>query len=614
MNQEKKKQLLPYLLLIVIIVLQLVWTSYVFLNVKQGYHSDEIWSYGLANSYYKPFIYLNPGVNIDTPTADDYDNIHEWITGETFKNYITVQENERFTYGSVYSNQTYDHHPPLYYFLLHTLCSFFPNQFSFGYAYFLSCLFLIGTQIFLFLLGKEITHSSAKALLPCFFYAGTNGALSTFIFLRQYNLLTMLTVMFIYFCARYLNDLSNKKILIPVFITAFLCFMTHYYGIIFVGAFTACVCLYLLLRRFFKKMFAFGLGMVGTLGIYFAVYPAALSQMLNNQRSSSDAPYSFGVQLRWFISYTTRSLFAYEFPVFSTGNSSIVLAAIILAIVVIIPLCFLFRNETWFQKFQKMLRTKCEKALASLKAANYTPLFSIIASAALLLVVNAIVNTYLMGLYSLRYIFVIFPFLCFAVVLIFMQIVSWIPKCKRFLLPITSLAAAALILTQNLTQTSYFLFSHFEKEKNTDYAELLKDQNCIIIQSEKYACFLQDYAPYLYQADNVYVSGESNENVDNTQRILSKNIPVNYIFTRNLPVLSESQEAQLQDISGTVSDDSADTTDDRMEAFLQATEELQNTTKDSITEIIKAIDPDMDFEIIGKLNILNSYTYLLKVH
>ena len=127
----KSKSKIPYLLLILIIVLQLLWTGYSFLYRKDGRHSDEIWSYGLANSYYQPFVYQRAGVHIDDCQMEDIINTEQWITGETFRNYITVQPDQRFAYGSVYSNQTLDHHPPLYYALLHTVCSFFPNQFSF---------------------------------------------------------------------------------------------------------------------------------------------------------------------------------------------------------------------------------------------------------------------------------------------------------------------------------------------------------------------------------------------------------------------------------------------------------------------------------------------------
>ena len=122
-----------HIILAVIIILQLCYAVFVFTTQKQGYHSDELWCYGLANSYYKPFVYLEDGIY-----QDDYeggyegsDITHKWISGDVMKKYITVQKDQRFSYDSVYHNQILDHHPPLYYFILHTICSFFPDKFSF---------------------------------------------------------------------------------------------------------------------------------------------------------------------------------------------------------------------------------------------------------------------------------------------------------------------------------------------------------------------------------------------------------------------------------------------------------------------------------------------------
>lgn len=129
--EKIRKYAKPYMLLILLIAVQLIYTSFCFVTKKQGCHSDEIWSYGLANSYYQPFIYMKDGVFIDDMTVDDVINYNEWESGEVFKDYITVQPGERFAYGSVYHNQTLDHHPPLYYMLLHTVCSFSRTAFRF---------------------------------------------------------------------------------------------------------------------------------------------------------------------------------------------------------------------------------------------------------------------------------------------------------------------------------------------------------------------------------------------------------------------------------------------------------------------------------------------------
>ena len=75
-----------------------VLVLFLFACQKKGYFIDEIYSWGLSNGYYKPFI-------------TSYDTIFEhWLDGEEFQDYMTVQQGERFSYASVYDNQTQDVH------------------------------------------------------------------------------------------------------------------------------------------------------------------------------------------------------------------------------------------------------------------------------------------------------------------------------------------------------------------------------------------------------------------------------------------------------------------------------------------------------------------------
>ena len=101
-----------YLLLTLIIFAGIVRFSYGFFVEKKGTHSDEEWSFGLANSYYEPYIYSSDN--------DLYaKNSNKWIKGQILKNYLSVQKGERFSFGSVYYNMSCDTHPPLYFFVLH---------------------------------------------------------------------------------------------------------------------------------------------------------------------------------------------------------------------------------------------------------------------------------------------------------------------------------------------------------------------------------------------------------------------------------------------------------------------------------------------------------------
>ncbi len=111
------------ILAVIIIVQSLVFTDYMF-NKHGDFHSDDEFSYGLSNGNRSDRF-------VSALIAEEPVPIYnEWLDGDTYWGYVTVGETERFDYANVYENQVNDVHPPLYYFVLHTICSFFPDTFS----------------------------------------------------------------------------------------------------------------------------------------------------------------------------------------------------------------------------------------------------------------------------------------------------------------------------------------------------------------------------------------------------------------------------------------------------------------------------------------------------
>ena len=91
------------------------------ISKKENYHVDELFSYGLSNNVGHITMIFDDGAKYDP--ADVYGK------------YLTVSNNRhKFDYRNVWINQKNDVHPPLYYMILHTICSFFPGTFSGWYA------------------------------------------------------------------------------------------------------------------------------------------------------------------------------------------------------------------------------------------------------------------------------------------------------------------------------------------------------------------------------------------------------------------------------------------------------------------------------------------------
>ena len=203
-RKKKKNQAFAWIVLFAMIAIQLGRITWIYGTQTTGWHSDEIWSYGLANSYYDPYIYM-------TPEQDYYKNVDEWITGDTFRDYLTVDENHRFAYGSVTYNMKHDMHPPLFFWLLHTICSFFPGQFSRWYGYSINFVAFIFIQIYLYLLAKKLLKDDLAALVVVFLFGFSNMALNNILFVRQYSLVTLFGLMMMYYHVKLLESVKAKK-------------------------------------------------------------------------------------------------------------------------------------------------------------------------------------------------------------------------------------------------------------------------------------------------------------------------------------------------------------------------------------------------------------------
>ena len=94
-----EKRIKYHILISLIIILQIIYITYVFAFKKNGYHSDELWNYGFANSSESECIYVKDGKTI---------NAYEWIDSSVLLDYISVDESEIFDYKSIYENATKD--------------------------------------------------------------------------------------------------------------------------------------------------------------------------------------------------------------------------------------------------------------------------------------------------------------------------------------------------------------------------------------------------------------------------------------------------------------------------------------------------------------------------
>lgn len=289
------------------ILFLLVWcvqmlTAVYFCVQKQGFHEDEFYSYYSTSRTY--------GLTVE-------DGV--WMDREDYYREFVVLEGEGFQYGLVKLVQSWDVHPPVYYWVLHTICSLFPGQFSKWFGLIIN-LEAFGISMFLLrILVLKVTGRNEKiAWLVCLFYGFTPAVMSSVVFIRMYAMLTV----FVYLCAilhvealdayavgRAVKNateqkadikLSFVKFLLPLMIVTYLGFLTQYYYFIFLFFMAAAFCLYMLWKdRNLKNCIRYACSVAVSFILAYLTYPACLGQMFRGQRGAQATNSFFDLSNTW---------------------------------------------------------------------------------------------------------------------------------------------------------------------------------------------------------------------------------------------------------------------------------------------------------------------------
>lgn len=261
-----KAYLRKYLALALVLVM-IIGVCALFSYRKSGWFVDEIYTYGLSNSYYKPFVIdLAPNGIVDTELSCD-----------TLMSYLTVGEGERFAFGSVYYNQVRDVHPPLYYWLFNCVSSLFPG-FSKWPALVLDFVLYMLSLIMLWKLSMELFDKRHIAVTALALYGLSGIGVSTMLMVRMYVLLTLLTVTLAYLAARLMRE--QRRGLYPlVGLTVFAGLMTQYYFVFYAFFLCAAYDIRALVRRDYKDFVRFSLWAIAGVAALVVAFPACLDQL-----------------------------------------------------------------------------------------------------------------------------------------------------------------------------------------------------------------------------------------------------------------------------------------------------------------------------------------------
>lgn len=540
----KKLLTLHYrLILCLLIFLQTLALIFTFSTKREGFHSDENWSYGYANSFFQSNIYIdNNKKSINTD---------KWEDSSILRDYIEVQNGERFRFDSVFDNMTEDFSPPLHSLILHGICSFFPESFSWWYGFSINIVAFILSIWLLFFVSKNLFNSIYVSLLTCFFYGFSSAALNCFIYIRTYSILTCFSLALIYLVTIFLKSKTiSLKVSFLIYLISILGFLSHYFFYAFAFSLSLAFIVNLAARKKIKHILVFSFSMLLAVLSSLVIFPSTIHMVLKGQ-----SLYAQHMPLLWEMKYCINLCFLETLGILPVYPSSVTWCilkfACIFMSIILSGFLFLFRKEPWFKKFIEHIKAKLNnffihfpaKIKNMFKSFWGCLLFSFCFT---LVIVAKISNVYVMSIYTDRYLFFIIPVFILCVIKVIYTLLQYFFKQrKKFILPLLSLVLMlSLILVQSKGLTHYY----FKRNTNTPtLTSLTKDANVIVtLKSDwHYVC----YTTLLRNSRQIFVcQPDSEKGLDYMKPSLEQ-------INNTLPVYLVMEEASLsgkKQSSGTI--------------------------------------------------------------
>ena len=295
-NKKKTLNICAFAMAVVICMIAAV----VCCSNKQAMHEDEFYSYYSSNRTY--------GLIAEGTVSRD-----------TVMDELTVRSGEGFNFSLVKEVQSWDVHPPVYYFILHFVSSMTQGVFSKWQGLIINLICLLVALLLMKKLGDMLMPDYPIAVDIASLAWGISAAtLTGVVFIRMYMLLTVwilaVTILHVSPHTRIvLNDSdsdsaemsgSDRRMRLwfwPVLgVLTFLGFMTHYYFFIwlfFLAAFWNIR--EIIITRRIRTTVIYGVTMIITFGLCYLFYPAFPAQMFHGQRGAQATGNFFDLGNTW---------------------------------------------------------------------------------------------------------------------------------------------------------------------------------------------------------------------------------------------------------------------------------------------------------------------------
>ena len=500
------------LILMMVILSQCIFISILFALKKEGYHSDEIWNYGFANS--------TDGEHIYTENGKDK-NCYAWIDSNTLLEYISVDKSEIFSYNEVYRNCAKDINPPLQNMILHLICSFFQNVWSKWFCFFINLISFTITQIFLYKIIRIISDDENFSLIGVLFFGFCAGVVYINIFLRIYAMGVMFATMYMYYSTKIFKE-DSKKDYIKLFLVGFFGAMTIHMFLVIAFAITLVYSAYYLLKKNYKKMMVYG--MIALFFVFCSVlaFPSTIPHLTAKNAAYNSGKLSLGYQIvKYFeyISSDTIGIHNFADPTLAESIAGLIIAGIIF---VIIALLYFNRKKDIVIQIKETIFGYLKRIIITLKKTGYPLIVLVFGFLIYLIITSKMSAVGTMGKYARRYVFLSYPlFVC--IVLFFVKTIFESTKIKvKNINMIITLIMLILAALSHVFSDKAFYFS--EKREGISFDDIEKNADCIVVLDSKwlFTCATIE----LYDTDKFYFTDRANYIQDNYELVEDNDKPV----------------------------------------------------------------------------------------
>ena len=451
---------------------------------KTGFHEDELYTFYSSNK-----------------TAGLFVEDRQWVPGDQLFSEMVVLKGETFRFWVVKQMQSFDVHPPLYYYFYHAAASLTPGVFSkwtgiaVNLVAFIGCFLLLSGISYEVYRKKEGFDKRAAALTLCVDIAwGLSAAvISGVMFIRMYQWLTffVLLITWIHVKAIRKNVFSFIRFYLPVTITVFLGFLTQYYYLIFHVFLGIGFCLYVLFKQEkpFFKILMYGLSCAVGLAGALLYYPASLSHIFRGYRGTEAvSEFKNGAN--------TLDRFRFFIGLFDdyVVNDTLVIWLLILLLLAL-SACYIYKKNG-------IKITYDLYGILGITALGY---FAIIAKTALILGETS--NRYELPIYGIILLLLIGGMANFADVILAQ--ISWTKNWEKIVLPLSFCAILLLMNGLNLKEGRVF-FLYKEEQLVKQYIEEKKDEPVTVIYNPESSDAMWWLLDELSVFDRIYMVDSAN--------------------------------------------------------------------------------------------------------